>query len=195
MMSELPLPRRQIMTERMRMAQVRKAFGQALEQSGDQPANLKAFYGACSRYLQAALDRLHAQDQRIIDKLSPLIAPDDADSQELLAGFDNSLRSSRGALKELMDALDAYEGSDVASQQTFEQAARRFMDVFLNILAARRHSSQHLEEEHFDDADWVEVAGVTDQSLATERALFQAACDTAPAGLSPEAFSVGPPPA
>ena len=80
-------------------------------------------------------------------------------------------------------------------QPAFEAAARRFMDVFLNILAARRHSSQHLEEQHFNLTDWEEVAGVTTDSQAAERALFQTVCAVAPPGLSPEDFQVGPPPA
>ncbi len=194
-MAELPLPRRQVMTERMRMAQVRKAFGQALEAGDDQGSDLKPFYIACTRYLEMALNRLHAQDQRIIDKLSARVAADDHDAHQLLSGFDQSLRSSRAALSELLQALTRYEGDAASSQRDYEHAALRFMDVFLNILAARRHSSQHLEEEHFDLADWKEVAGVTQTSLATERELFQRACQTAPPELSPERFQLGPPPA
>ena len=43
--------------------------------------------------------------------------------------------------------------------------------------------------------DWEETAGVTADSQAAERALFQTVCAVAPPGLSPEDFQVGPPPA
>jgi hypothetical protein len=192
MTRELPLPRRQIMSERMRMAQVRKPFGLALDAARqDDP---RAFYVACARYLEHALNRLHAQDQRIIDKLTARVDADDQDSRSLLADFDASLAASRSALKELLQALADFEQTQI-DQPAFEAAARRFMDVFLNILAARRHSSQHLEEQHFNLTDWEEVAGVTTDSQAAERALFQTVCAVAPPGLSPEDFQVGPPPA
>ena len=180
------------MGERMRMAQVRKAFGQAL--AAARPEDLKAFYVACTRYLEHALNRLHAQDQRIIEKLTPHVAPQDSSNQELLRDFDGSLKTSREALGDLLVALQAYETGQ-SDQSTYQDAALRFMDVFLNILAARRHSSQHLEDEHFKLKDWEEVANVTDASLAAERELFERVCATAPAGGSPEAFHVGPPPA
>jgi hypothetical protein len=192
MTRELPLPRRQIMSERMRMAQVRKPFGLALDAARqDDP---RAFYVACARYLEHALNRLHAQDQRIIDKLTARVDADDQDSRSLLADFDASLAASRSALKELLQALADFEQTQI-DQPAFEAATRRFMDVFLNILAARRHSSQHLEEQHFNLTDWEEVAGVTTDSQAAERALFQTVCAVAPPGLSPEDFQVGPPPA
>ena len=192
MTQELPLPRRQIMRERMRMAQVRKAFGQAL--AAGRKDDLRTFYIACTRYLENALNRLHAQDQRIIEKLTPRIAADDGASQELLSGFQASLEASSEALDELLMALEDLE-RERSSQETFKQASLRFMDVFLNILAVRRHSSQHLEEEHFTLTDWEEVADVTEATLANEQQLFQKACATAPEGLSPEIFQVGPPPA
>ena len=174
------------------MAQVRKAFGQAL--AAARPEDLKAFYVACTRYLEHALNRLHAQDQRIIDKLTPHVAAEDSSNQALLRDFDRSLQVSREALGDLLVALEAYEAGR-SDQPAYQEAALRFMDVFLNILATRRHSSQHLEEEHFTLADWEQVANVTDASLAAERELFERACATAPAGGSPEAFHVGPPPA
>ncbi len=192
MTRELPLPRRQIMTERMRMAQVRKPFGLALD--AERQDDLRAFYVACARYLEHALNRLHAQDQRIIDKLTARVDANDQDSRSLLADFDASLAASRSALEKLLQALADFEQAQI-DQPAFEAAARSFMDVFLNILAARRHSSQHLEEEHFNLKDWEETAGVTADSQAAERALFQTVCAVAPPGLSPEDFQVGPPPA
>ena len=179
-MDELPLPRRQIMTERMRMAQVRKALGQALEQRPGPDGAAKLFYFACTRYLEMALNRLHAQDQRIIDKLRARVAAEDEASHALLSDFHSSLEASRKALRELLQALQAYQQDTGASREDYENAALRFMDVFLNILAARRHSSLHLEEQYFDLSDWEAVAGVTSASLALERELFSQACEVAP---------------
>jgi len=193
--ADLPLPRRQIMTERMRMAQVRKAFGAALKNQAYENGDLKTFYVACTRYLEMALNRLHAQDQRIVDMLRARVAADDEASQKLLTDFDSSLRASRKALGDLLQALEQYEHKARTSTQDYETAAHRFMDVFLNILAARRHSSQHLEETHFDVSDWETVAGVTPRSLARERELFSQTCQTAPPDLNPESFQTGPPPA
>ena len=144
--------------------------------------------------MHAALERLHAQDQRIIDLLDPLVPKTDEANRQILASFDRGLSRSRVALDRLMLALENYQLAGPDGQGQFEEEARAFLEVFINVLAARRHTSSHLEEQHFSHQDWVFVADSTEQSRQRERELFQQVKQTAPSNADPDSFTSGPPP-
>ena len=69
--------------ERMRMSKVRRALGVALdgEAAVEDPVPV---YLACSDYLKHALDRLHAQDHRLWERLDPHAGPNDKAFREKL---------------------------------------------------------------------------------------------------------------
>lgn len=185
--------RKSIMTERIRMSQVRQAFGAGLDSSLT-PPNALRFYPPCCEYLQAALDRLHSQDQRIIELLEPRVPHDAAQDRQILGEFQGGLDASRTALDRLMQALEAYRASNGAAQAAFEDEARAFLEVFINVLGARRHTSSHLEEEHFDRDDWSAVADISVAATQREQQLFAAVKAAAPANADPDLFRAGPPP-
>lgn len=185
--------RESIMTERIRMSQVRKAFGAGLDTPPD-PSQAQHFYPACCEYLQAALVRLHDQDQRIIELLTPLVPVTAHADQEILTQFQSSLDASRVALERLMAALASYRTSNSSGQVSFEKEGRAFLEVFINILGARRHASSHLEEQHFSRNDWDYVADTSEASTQLEQQLFAAVKATAPEGADPDLFTAGPPP-
>jgi len=186
--------RNSIMTERIRMSQVRKAFGAGLEHPPEGPSAL-AFYTACCEYLQAALERLQAQDQRIIEILAPLVPAEAVEDRKILGQFQAGLDAIRVALDRLMHSLAAYQQSNGQDQESFQHEAHGFLDVFINVLAARRHTSSHLEEQHFDRDDWVAVAFASDVAKQREIDLFNAVKQSAPAQADPDLFRAGPPPA
>jgi hypothetical protein len=180
-------------TERMRMSQVRKAFGAGLQHPPQAPSAL-GFYTACCEYLQAALERLHAQDQRIIEILSPLVPTEATEDRKILGQFQAGLDAIRVALDRLMDSLATYQKSNGQGQCSFEAEAHKFLDVFINVLAARRHTSSHLEEQHFDRDDWASVAFASDVAKQREIDRFNAVKQFAPAEADPDLFRAGPPP-
>ena len=185
--------RKSIMTERIRMSQVRKAFGAGLDKPPN-PSQAQHFYPACCEYLESALVRLHDQDQRIIELLTPLIPDTAPEDQEILTQFQSSLDASRVALERLMAALADYRASDGSGQDSFEKEARAFLEVFFNILGARRHTSSHLEEQHFSRDAWAYVADASETSKQREQQLFAAVKAAAPEGADPDLFTAGPPP-
>lgn len=186
--------RNHIMRERVRMSQVRQSLGKGLDGAIAQASEPHEFYAACSRYLHAALERLHSQDQRIIDLLDPVVDKNDEPNRQILASFDRGLSRSRVALDRLMLALENYQLTGPDGQRQFEAEARAFLDVFINVLAARRHSSSHLEEQHFTEQDWTFVADLSSEADEREETLFNQVKRFAPAGADPDEFRAGPPP-
>lgn len=192
-MNSVETLRKSIMTERIRMSQVRKAFGAGLDCPPD-PSVALSFYPACCEYLQAALKRLHMQDQRIIELLTPLVPEHAVQDRQILDQFQAGLDASRVALDRLMQAVQAYRASNGTEQAVFEDEARAFLEVFINILGARRHTSSHLEEQHFDRDDWASVAHMSEAAQELEQQLFMAVKRVAPEGADPDLFRAGPPP-
>ena len=185
--------RKSIRTERMRMAQVRKAFGAVLDQSPQDLPQTMDFYTACCNYLESALGRLQAQDQKIIELLTPLVPEDAHGDREILTQFQDGLDAIKVALHRLTEGLARYRQTAGQGQAAFEQEARAFLDVFINVLAARRHTSSHLEDQHFDAADWEAVAFASDGAKRREAELYSAVQRSAPEGVDPDRFQVGPP--
>ena len=178
--------------ERMRMSKVRRVLGLALEGKApvEDPVPL---YLACADYLQHSLDRLHAQDHRLWERLDPHAGPDDVEFREKLDQLKARLGASEQALAGLVEAREALRAGGAAQRGAFEDEARAFLDVFLNVLAASRHSTLAEEEEKFAGADWDYVADNTAEAAARELRLFGQVEHAAPGAI--EALPpIAPPP-
>lgn len=178
--------------ERRRMSMVRRTLGAALEgeAAADNPVPV---YLACSDYLKHALDRLHAQDHRLWERLDPHAGPEDAVFRDKLDKLKFRLSASEQALAGLVIARDALRARGPSEQVGFEDEARRFLDVFLNILSASRHSTLAEEEAEFADSDWDYVAGNTADAAAEEVRLFGEVERAAP-GFMDSLPPIQPPP-
>lgn len=178
--------------ERMRMSMVRRTLGAALE--GEAAAdNPLPVYLACSDYLKHALDRLHAQDHRLWERLDPHAGPEDAVFRDKLDRLKQRLAASEQALGGLVGARDAVRARGASERKGFEDEARRFLDVFINILSASRHSTLAEEESQFVDADWDYVADNTADAAAEEGRLFGEVEKAAP-GFMDSLPPIQPPP-
>jgi hypothetical protein len=158
--------------ERMRLGQVRKSFAAGIEVQAKGVAVPTEFLATCVDYIKASMDRLHAQDQRICDILRPHAA---------------------AALAQLVAARDDYRAKGAAGWTDFEAVVAQFMDVYFNVLLKGQHSTIEMQKKLFGDAEWNDVAGVSQDALATEAALFAAVKRQAPGGMDPESFKAGPP--
>ena len=96
--------------ERMRMSKVRRVLGLALEGKA-LVADPVPLYLACSDYLQHSLDRLHAQDHRLWERLDPHAGPDDLEFREKLDQLKARLAASERALAGLVEAREALRAS------------------------------------------------------------------------------------
>ena len=178
--------------ERMRMSKVRRVLGLALdgEAAVEDPVPV---YLACSDYLKHALDRLHAQDHRLWERLDPHAGPTDEVFREKLDHLKTRLHASEGALAGLVKARDVLRAGGAPERGGFEDEARRFLDVFLNVLAASRHSTLAEEEEKFAAGDWEYVADNTAEAAAEELRLFEQVELAAP-GVMESLPPIAPPP-
>ena len=178
--------------ERMRMSMVRRTLGAALdgEAAADNPVPV---YLACSDYLKHALDRLHAQDHRLWERLNPHAGPDDVVFRDKLDKLKFRLAASEQSLAGLVLARDALRARGASEREGFEDEARRFLDVFLNILSASRHSTLAEEEAQFADSDWDYVADNTADAQAEEVRLFGEVEKAAP-GFMESLPPIQPPP-
>ena len=178
--------------ERMRMSKVRRVLGAALDGEAVAEDPVPA-YLACSDYLKHALDRLHAQDHRLWERLDPHAGPSDEAFREKLDHLNARLHASEGALAGLVKARDALRAGGPPERAGFEDEARRFLDVFLNVLAASRHSTLAEEEEKFVGDDWDYVADNTAEAAARELQLFEQVEKAAP-GVMESLPPIPPPP-
>lgn len=178
--------------ERIRMSMVRRTLGAALdgEAAADNPVPV---YLACSDYLKHALDRLHAQDHRLWERLNPHAGPDDVVFRDKLDKLKFRLAASEQSLAGLVLARDALRARGASEREGFEDEARRFLDVFLNILSASRHSTLAEEEAQFADSDWDYVADNTADAAAEEMRLFGEVEKAAP-GFMDSLPPIAPPP-
>ena len=178
--------------ERIRMSMVRRTLGAALdgEAAADNPVPV---YLACSDYLKHALDRLHAQDHRLWERLNPHAGPDDVVFRDKLDKLKFRLAASEQSLAGLVLARDALRARGASEREGFEDEARRFLDVFLNILSASRHSTLAEEEAQFADSDWDYVADNTADAAAEEMRLFGEVEKAAP-GFIDSLPPIAPPP-
>ncbi|MCY4165395.1 MAG: hypothetical protein OXF03_04520 [Gammaproteobacteria bacterium] len=178
--------------ERMRMSKVRRVLGAALDGEAALADPIPA-YLACADYLKHSLDRLHAQDHRLWQRLDPHAGPDNVAFRQKLDHLKERLAASEQALAGLVAARDALRGQGACRRAAFEKEARAFLHVFLNILAASRHSTLAEEEEKFAGADWDYVADHTAEAAARELRLFGQVENAAP-GVIDALPPIAPPP-
>ncbi|MBL8643050.1 MAG: hypothetical protein JNK21_03885 [Rhodospirillaceae bacterium] len=181
--------------ERRRLGQVRKSFEAGLEQQAKGGSIAIEFFATCVDYIKAAMDRLHAQDQRIYDFLKPHVPDSDSQGTAILDNLDMRLSKSRVALDKLVAARDTYRAKGAAGWADFKATVAMFMDVYFNTLMKGQHSTLEMQDKIFTEATWIAVAGISEDSLQIEATQFAMVKRQAPAGADPDSFKAGPPPA
>ncbi len=182
-------PRAEIGRERRRMIQVRKAFETYLTQRDDDAHDPTDFYLACGDYIVWTMARLHDQDQRIHDLLKERLDPGLTDVHEQLAGLNERQAKSRAFTADFQQAVKALRDSGASGQGEFEEAARAFVNLFTSLRAPRKNPFQEHTDVLFTDSDWIDIAGVSTESLAEEKELYELVGATAPAGIDPANYT------
>ncbi len=184
-------PLAEIGRERRRQIQIRTLFEAVLTDPGPaQSGDLTEFYIACGDYMLWSMDRLHDQDQLIHDYLKQRIPAEDTGAHQRLQELNERQGRSRVLMDEFRTVLEKLKATGRDGLQAFEAGAKRFVAKFNSLLAPRKNPFHKYTEQLFTDEDWVVIAAVTDDSLATEQALFMAVRQTAPDGFDPDRISV-----
>lgn len=182
-------PRAEIGRERRRQIQVRQAFEAGLAKSADDATGLAEFYLACGDYIVWSMARLHDQDQLIHDLLKARLDPGLTEVHQRLAELNERQEKSRAFTGDFQQAIKALRDSGAPGQAQFEEAARAFADLFTSLMAPRKNPFQEHTDVLFTDSDWIDIAGVSNESLAEEETLYGRVKETSPAGIDPANYA------
>ena len=176
-----------VSNERTHLSQVRRAFTKSLEIQNVDPG-LVNFYVACSNYFDFSLKRLINQDYILHDLLLPHVEADNTEYKNKLESLSKGLGAMEESITQLNNAKDKLIKSGLYEIALFKKEAAHFLDVFLNMLATNRHSTYDLEKQVFKPEDWKQIAGVTEESINSEKTLYNDVKLSAPQGCEPESF-------
>lgn len=176
-----------VSNERTHLSQVRRAFTKSLEIKNVDPG-LVHFYVACSNYFDFSLKRLIKQDYILHDLLLPHVEADNTEYKNKLESLSNGLGAMEESITQLNNAKDKLIKSGLYEIDLFKKEAAHFLDVFLNMLATNRHSTYDLEKQVFKPEDWKQIAGVTADSINSEKTLYNDVKLSAPQGCEPQSF-------
>lgn len=180
-------PRAEIARERRRFIQVRKAFEAGLTSAKDVGPD---FYLACAAYMVFSMGRLHEQDQQIHDRLATRIPSEERDAHERLAELQERQQKSRQLMARFADSMQKLRDAGIGGLPYFEERAREFTAKFNSLMAPRKNPFHAHTDRLFTDSDWEEIAGVTEQSLTTEKKLYEAVRRASPSDIKPEEMTV-----
>ena len=176
-----------VSNERTHLSQVRRAFTKSLEIQNVDPG-LVNFYVACSNYFDFSLKRLINQDYILHDLLLPHVEADNTEYKNKLESLSKGLGAMEKSMTQLNNAKDQLVKSGLYEIDLFKREAAHFLDVFINMLATNRHSTYDLEKQVFKPEDWKQIAGVTEESINSEKTLYNDVKLSAPQGCEPESF-------
>jgi len=166
--------------ERRRLKQVRQKLSAAVEQTAGGNADWIPFYLAVSDYMQAAMHRLHVQDEKMGTMIRERAAGDKA--EQALSELDERLEGNRRRLDRLLVERARLAEEGAARLEEFEAAARDFTDFIVRNMG-HHGATTDLAGKLFSPRDWEYMAGITDEDLAREVALSEEVAAKTPADL------------
>jgi hypothetical protein len=166
--------------ERRRLKQVRQKLTAAVEQTSRGNADWIPFYLSVADYMQAAMHRLHVQDEKMAAMIRDRAEGDKA--VQALAELDERLQGNQQRLDRLLAERDRLADEGVARLAEFEAAARDFTDFIVKNMG-HHGATTDLAGKLFSPEDWEYMAGITDEDLAREVALSEKVAAATPADL------------
>lgn len=158
--------------ERRRLKTVRQKLSAAVAQTPADPAVRAEFYAAVGDYMEAAMERLHAQDVKMGDMIRAKVETVDAGVQKALDELEERLSGAQERLDKLLHARDELREHGVEAIAHFEAAGREFSDFIVRNMG-HHGATTELAARLFKPEDWESMAGITDEAMAREVALFE----------------------
>ena len=160
--------------ERRHMIRVKGALAAALARPVADPAVLRG----CVDYLEFIVGRFVAQGRGNVQRLRAAIPPSDTASCGVVKDIEQTLATTRAQLEQLVAARDTDHLAD---------ACHTFVEFYDGTLARRKNPAQDIVDRYIDaETYWRETNDVTDESIATERTLFQHLAELAPELVQPD---------
>jgi hypothetical protein len=168
--------------ERRRLRTVRQNMIAAIEQGSGGDEAYVPFYIAAADYIDATMQRVHAQDIRMADMIREKVESVDAGVEKALAELDDRLQGAKEQLKPFLAARDALKREGHAALERFEKAGKAYSD-FIVANMGHHGATSDLSVKLFSTADWEYMAAITDDEIQREAGLFDSVETSIPEGL------------
>lgn len=176
-----------VSNERTHLSQVRRAFSDALEIDRKDPS-LVNFLVACCNYLIFSLRRLIEQDLVLHERLHPHVDSDNSEYLDKLEKLELGLVSMESFILKLEKSKERLVKNGLYGLEDFKKNANDFLEAFLSMLASNRHSTYSLEKKVFTNDDWEAIACISDESMESEKKLYDDVTMSPPEGCNPKDY-------
>ncbi len=164
--------RERIAGERRRLRTVRQKLSAAVAQGAQGNDQWLPFYIAVGDYMEAAMGRLHAQDEKMGDMIREKVERMDESVTTALGELHDRLSGNQVRLDALLQARDGLQQKATQGLDAFEAAAKEFTD-FIVANMGHHGATTDISAKLFSPADWEYMAGITPAEMAREVELFE----------------------
>jgi hypothetical protein len=168
--------------ERRRLRAVRQNMIAAIERGSGGEEAYVPFYIAAADYIDATMQRVHAQDVRMADMIREKVESVDAGVEKALVELDDRLQGAKEHLKPFLVARDTLKHEGHVALERFEQAGKTYSD-FIVANMGHHGATSDLSVKLFSTADWEYMAAITDEEIEREAGLFESVESSIPDSL------------
>jgi hypothetical protein len=165
--------------ERRRLRTVRQNMIAAIEQKSRGDEAYVPFYIAVADYIDATMRRVHAQDVKMDDMIREKVETMDAGVEKALAELQERLDGAKKHLKPFLAARDTLKQQGREALEDFEKTGKEYSD-FIVANMGHHPPTADLGAKLFSTEDWEYMAGITDEDVERETALFDRVEETLP---------------
>lgn len=173
----------QIAGERRRLKSVRQLLTAAVARKSDGNPSFVPFYVALGDYMEAAMERLHAQDIKMGDMIRRKLVTLDDKAVQALDELHERLTGNHAHLAVFSAAKSALQSEGVDALERFEQASAAYT-AYIMANMGHHGGTTELAAKLFSEADWAYMAGITEAETRLEQQLYDRAFALLPAALA-----------
>ena len=175
-------------SERRRMREVRLKLSAAIDQTASGNTDWAPFYIAVGDYMELAMGRMRAQVIKMGERVREKIETVDDNFTQSVSRLHARLSGLEKRLNRMLAARESLRSDAAAALNEFEDAARDLTGYILSNLGKGGLGHQEgglngLAAKLFGPEDWEYMAGIPDEDMAREVALFEKVNATAPPDL------------
>ncbi len=174
--------RERVAAERRRLRSVRQKLSAAVAQTSGGEESYVPFYIAIADYIEAAMERLHAQDIKMGDMIREKVETVDENVKQALAELDERLAGNQEHLQRFLEASEALKREGAAAIERFEAVSKAYTD-YITANMGHHGGTTDLAAKLFSTDDWEYMAGVTDEDMQREKELYAHVEETTPDDL------------
>lgn len=174
--------RERVAAERRRLRSVRQKLSAAVAQTSGGDDSYVPFYVAVADYIEAAMERLHAQDVKMGDMIRDKVDTIDDSVKQALAELEERLAGNQEHLQRFLEAGESLKRDGAAAVERFEAVSKAYTD-YITANMGHHGGTTDLAGKLFSMDDWEYMAGVSDADMKREQELYDRVDETTPADL------------